>query len=420
MTGRFANIIVDISHEKVDRPFQYRIPEALMGQLEVGMAVMIPFGLGNKRIKGYVMEITDRAEYDEHKLKAVDSIVKDGVSAQSDSMKLAWWIRENYGSTMIAALKTVLPVKKKLKQVVRKTIVCKVDTETAAARAEEFAQKHQNAKARLMQELARQPALPQPLVTGKLNVTGQTIQALEKAGLIEVQAEGTYRNVLPENIEVLNSWQKKQLSESQQAIVDSILHDFRADVRRTYLIHGVTGSGKTEVYMELIEQMMVEGRQAIMLIPEIALTYQTLMRFYRRFGDRVSVMNSRLSAGERSDQYERAARGDIDIMIGPRSALFTPFERLGLVIIDEEHENSYKSESMPKYHAREVAGELCRMKNASLVLGSATPSVESYYRAKKRGAQAFYTEGTACRRAAAPCLCGGFAQRAQERKPLDF
>ena len=362
MTGRFANIIVDISHEKVDRPFQYRIPEALMGQLEVGMAVMIPFGLGNKRIKGYVMEITDRAEYDEHKLKAVDSIVKDGVSAQSDSMKLAWWIRENYGSTMIAALKTVLPVKKKLKQVVR------------------------------------QPALPQPLVTGKLNVTGQTIQALEKAGLIEVQAEGTYRNVLPENIAVLNSWQKKQLSESQQAIVDSILHDFRADVRRTYLIHGVTGSGKTEVYMELIEQMMVEGRQAIMLIPEIALTYQTLMRFYRRFGDRVSVMNSRLSAGERSDQYERAARGGIDIMIGPRSALFTPFERLGLVIIDEEHENSYKSESMPKYHAREVAGELCRMKNA----------------------QAFYTEGTACRRAAAPCLCGGFAQRAQERKPLDF
>lgn len=382
MTGRFANIIVDISHEKVDRPFQYRIPEALKGQLEVGMAVMIPFGLGNKLIKGYVMEITDRAEYDEHKLKAVDSIVKDGVSAQSDSMKLAGWIRENYGSTMIAALKTVLPVKRKLKQVVRKTIVCKVDTDTAAASAEEFAKKHQNAKARLMHELARQPALPHTLVTGKLNVTAQTIQALEKAGFIEVQAEGTYRKVLPENIAAINNWQKKQLSEHQRAIVDSIMQDFKADVRRTYLIHGVTGSGKTEVYMELIEQMMDEGRQAIMLIPEIALTYQTLVRFYRRFGDRVSVMNSRLSAGERSDQYERAARGDIDIMIGPRSALFTPFERLGLVIIDEEHESSYKSESMPKYHAREVAGELCRMKNASLVLGSATPSIESYYRAK--------------------------------------
>ncbi|MDE7184651.1 MAG: primosomal protein N' [Lachnospiraceae bacterium] len=383
MTGRFANIIVDISHEKVDRFFQYRIPKELMGQLDVGMAVMIPFGLGNKRIKGYIMEITDRADYDEHKLKEVDSIVKDGISVQSDSIKLAWWIRENYGSTMIAALKTVLPVKKKLKQVVRKTIVSKVDAATAATKANEFARKHQNAKARLMQELAGQPVLPHALVTGKLNVTSQTIQALEKAGLIEVQAEGAYRNVLPENMAGLNSWKKKQLSGNQRAIVDSIMYDFRTGVCGTYLLHGVTGSGKTEVYMELIEQMIEEGRQAIMLIPEIALTYQTLVRFYQRFGDKVSVMNSRLSAGERSDQYERAAQGDIDIMIGPRSALFTPFKRLGLVIIDEEHENSYKSESMPKYHAREVAGELCRMKNAGLVLGSATPSIESYYRAKK-------------------------------------
>ncbi len=381
MTGRFANIIVDISHEKVDRPFQYRIPDALMGKLEVGMAVMIPFGLGNKRIKGYVMEITDRIDYDEEKLKAVDSIVKGGISAQGDSIRLAWWIRENYGSTMIAALKTVLPVKRKIKQVVKRTIVCKVDAGTAGIKAQEFESKHQSARARLMRELAAQPVLPQTLVTGKLNVTTQTIQALEKAGLIEVQTEDTYRNALPEKLSVSGS--KKQLSENQGRIVDSIADDFKAGVRQTYLIHGVTGSGKTEVYMELIERIIAEGRQAIMLIPEIALTYQTLVRFYQRFGERVSVMNSRLSAGERSDQYERAAKGDIDIMIGPRSALFAPFERLGLVIMDEEHEGSYKSESMPKYHAREVAGELCRMKDASLVLGSATPSIESYYKAKK-------------------------------------
>jgi len=389
MTGRFANIIVDISHEKVDRPFQYRIPEKLMGKLTVGMAVIIPFGRGNKRMKGYVMEITDRVEYDEKKLKYIDSIVKDGVSAQGDSLRLAWWIRENYGSTMIAALKTVLPVKQKLKQVVKKTVICKADMNTAMAKAEEFAKKHQNAKARLMKELATQPTLPYTLVTSKLNVTNQTIQALEKAGLVEIQAEDTYRNVLPGMMAELDGWKKKQLSESQRTIVMSIMKDYKTGIRSTYLIHGVTGSGKTEVYMELIEQMLNEGRQAIMLIPEIALTYQTLVRFYQRFGDRVSVMNSRLSAGERSDQYERAAQGDIDIMIGPRSALFTPFERLGLVIIDEEHENSYKSESMPKYHAREVAGELCQMKNASLVLGSATPSIESYYRAKKGEIQLF-------------------------------
>lgn len=388
MAGRFANIIVDISHEKVDRPFQYRIPDALRGELDVGMAVMIPFGLGNKRIRGYVMEITDKIEYDESKLKAVDSIVKDGISAQSHSIKLAWWIKENYGSTMIAALKTVLPVKRKVKQMVKRTIVCKVDAGTAAAKAEGFEAKHQGAKARLMRELAATPVLPQTLVTGKLNITAQTIQAVQKAGLIEIQEEGTYRNALSEKLagSVSQGWQKKakaQLSRNQAAIVDSIAGDFSAGIRQTYLIHGVTGSGKTEVYMELIERIIAEGRQTIVLIPEIALTYQTLVRFYQRFGDRVSVMNSRLSAGERSDQYERAAKGDIDIIIGPRSALFAPFERLGLVIMDEEHESSYKSESMPRYHAREVAGALCRMRNASLVLGSATPSIESYYRAKK-------------------------------------
>ncbi|MBO5145924.1 MAG: primosomal protein N' [Lachnospiraceae bacterium] len=382
MTGRFANIIVDISHEKVDRPFQYRIPEALREEIAVGTAVMIPFGRGNKLIKGYVMEITDKAEYDEERLKAIDSVVKGGISAQGDALRLAWWIKENYGSTMIAALKTVLPVKQKMKQLVKKTLVCKADA--AAAKAEEFEAKHQKAKARLMRELSIQPIIPQSLVTGKLNITAQTIQSLEKAGLIEVQSEDIYRSALPANVS--QGWQKKQpgkLSEKQRAIVDSIAAEFQAGIRQTYLLHGVTGSGKTEVYMELIDYVIAQGKQAIVLIPEIALTYQTLVRFYQRFGDRVSVMNSRLSAGERSDQYERAAKGAIDIMIGPRSALFTPFERLGLVIIDEEHEGSYKSESMPKYHAREVAEALCRMKHASLLLGSATPSLESYYRAQK-------------------------------------
>ena len=383
MDNCFANIIVDISHEKVDRPFQYRIPDALRDTLSVGMAVMIPFGRGNNLIKGYVMEITDHAEYDESRLKTVDSIVEGGISAQGDMLRLAWWIKENYGSTMIAALKTVLPVKKKLKQIVKKTVVCKVDAETAGVKAGEYESKHQKAKARLMRELSIQPILPQALVTGKLNITTQTMLSLEREGIIEVQTEDIYRSALPKNI--ADGWQqktKKQLSEKQNEIVDRIAKDFREGIRQTYLLHGVTGSGKTEVYMELIERVIAEGKQAIVLIPEIALTYQTLVRFYQRFGDKVSVMNSRLSAGERSDQYERAAKGDIDIMIGPRSALFTPFERLGLVIIDEEHEGSYKSEGMPKYHAREVAGELCRMKGASLLLGSATPSLESYYRAK--------------------------------------
>ena len=174
---------------------------------------------------------------------------------------------------------------------------------------------------------------------------------------------------------------RNTLSEEQQTIVTEVLKDFDAGRRQTYLIHGITGSGKTEVYMRLIGEMIARGRQAIVLIPEIALTYQTLLRFYQRFGDRVSVMNSTLSPGEKYDQCERAKAGEIDVIIGPRSALFTPFPNLGLIVMDEEQENSYKSESTPKYHARETALEVAELYGASVVLGSATPSLEAYYRA---------------------------------------
>ena len=210
-------------------------------------------------------------------------------------------------------------------------------------------------------------------------MSAATIRALEQSGFIEVITQSGYRNPV-EHMSV--DTYDKVLNAAQQSVVDAIEGDIAAGLRNTYLIKGVTGSGKTEVYMELIAHCIQSGRQAIVLIPEIALTYQTVMRFFARFGNRVSIINSRLSNGERYDQFERAKNGDIDIMIGPRSALFTPFSNLGLIIIDEEHENSYKSESVPRYHAREVAIEYARMSDAIVVLGSATPSVDSFYKAK--------------------------------------
>ena len=217
-------------------------------------------------------------------------------------------------------------------------------------------------------------------MTGKLHVGAATIKALCEQHIISVDTKQKLRN--PIRIEAASE-EKKRLSEGQQKVVDTVLSDYDTGIRRTYLLHGITGSGKTEVYMHLIEGIVARGRQAIVLIPEIALTYQTLMRFYSRFGDRVSVMNSTLSAGEKYDQCERAKRGEIDIIIGPRSALFTPFPHIGLIVMDEEHENSYKSESAPKYHARETAEEVARMHGASVVLGSATPSLEAFYRAQQ-------------------------------------
>ena len=299
---------------------------------------------------------------------------------QADQIRLAAWIRETYGSTMIAALKTVLPVRQERKQKEKKKIVRCLGAEETMALLGQAQRKHQTAKVRVLEQLCREEILPYELVSGKLNVSPATLRSLESQGVIRVEAESYYRNPVKLNAEAEEG---KQLSEEQSAVRDQVLSDYDQGKNKTYLIHGITGSGKTEVYLAIIEGMIKRGKQCIVLIPEIALTYQTLLRFYKRFGDRVSVMNSSLSAGEKYDQCERARKGEIDVIIGPRSALFVPFENLGLVVIDEEHEGSYKSESMPRYHARETARYLADLKGASLVLGSATPSLEAYYLAQK-------------------------------------
>ena len=384
--GRYANIIVDISHEKVDRPFQYKIPASLAGILEPGSSVMVPFGQGNRLRRGYVIEITERAEFPPGKMKEISHMMEGDVSVEADAIKLASWIKHTYGSTMIAALKTVLPVKQAMKPVQKKKIVRRMTKEEALCVLSESIRKHQSAKVRLLTELAGEPCLPYELVTKKLNVSAATLRSLETQGVLSIEKENYYRN--PVKVEALPE-ERKQLSDEQSKIVNRVLADYENGIRKTYLIHGITGSGKTEVYLSLIEGVVAKGKQCIVLIPEIALTYQTLLRFYKRFGDRVSVINSTLSKGEKYDQCERAKRGEIDVIIGPRSALFVPFKNLGLIVMDEEHEGSYKSESMPRYHARETAGFLADLKGASLVLGSATPSLEAYSRAKSGEYQLF-------------------------------
>lgn len=380
MEKNYADIIVDIVHEKVDRPFQYRIPASLREILTEGMCVTVPFGSGNKMLTGYVVAIKEKPEFDPSKIKDIQAVVSDGVSIEYKQMHLAAYLKRNYGSTMIQALKTVLPAKQSVKALEKRTIRLKVNADEASGRLAEYIKKHQTAKERLLRELMKVDYLPYTLVTGKLQVHAATINSLKEQGIIEILTESKLRN--PVKLKREQSDQK-QLSQEQKYIVNTVFEDFDNQIRKTYLIHGITGSGKTEVYMNLIEGMLIRGKQAIVLIPEIALTYQTLLRFYTRFGDRVSVMNSTLSAGEKYDQCERAKKGEIDIIIGPRSALFTPFPNIGLIIMDEEHESSYKSESTPKYHARETAEEVARMHGASVVLGSATPSLEAYYRAKK-------------------------------------
>lgn len=379
MAERYADIIIEISHEKVDRPFQYKIPQELADAVYPGVRVHVPFGRGNQDRLGYVVDISEETEYPKEKIKEITSVDEKSTTAESSQIQIAYWLKRQYGSTMITALKTVLPVKQKFKMPEKKKVTALINRAELPAVIEECERKHQTAKVRVLQALTENDVLPYELIRQKLNVSAATLQTLEKQGYLRIDSEAYYRNPVRH---VKTGDKRVTLSEMQQHIIEDVIQEYRAGNPGTYLVHGVTGSGKTEVYLGIIEQMISMGKQAIVLIPEIALTYQTLLRFYQRFGDRVSVMNSTLSMGEKYDQIERAKNGLIDVIIGPRSALFTPFPNLGVIIVDEEHESSYKSESMPKYHARETAIQIASMHGAGVVLGSATPSMEAYYRAK--------------------------------------
>lgn len=374
----YADIIVDITHEKLDKIFQYRIPKEMEGRLQTGMEVLIPFGRANRETKGYVIGFSEKCNYDPEKIKEITQISQNHIAIEAKLVALAAWMKEHYGGTMIQALKTVLPIKQQEKQKEQRSIRLLLDRREAKERLSYFLSKNQTARARVVAALLDRPILPYEYVTRQLKVTAAVLRAMEEQGILQIEAEVVYRNPVTAK---RTKQQSFCYTEAQQAAIHIFCEEYRRGKRGTYLVYGVTGSGKTEVYMEMIEHVIAEGKQAIVLIPEIALTYQTVMRFYQRFGDRVSIINSRLSKGERYDQMLRAKRGEINVMIGPRSALFTPFERLGLIIIDEEHEGTYKSEQTPRYHARETAIARAAMEGASVVLGSATPSMEAFYKA---------------------------------------
>ncbi len=382
----YADIIIDITHEKLDKIFQYGIPSELEGMLKTGMEVIVPFGRGNKEIRGYVVGFSERAGYDESKIKEIIRTAEDSIAIEAKLVALAAWLKEYYGGTMIQALKTVIPIKKQEKMREKRRIRLLLGEEEGKWQLDVFLHKNQKARARLLAALLDQPEQDYDLLTKKLHVTREVVRALEDQKIIALNSEKVLRNPIGYRN------RKDQIPDytpEQKHAVSSFREDYERGIRGTYLVYGITGSGKTEVYMEMIAGVLAQGRQAIVLIPEIALTYQTVMRFCGRFGDRVSILNSRMSQGERYDQMERVKAGEVDVMIGPRSALFTPFTHLGLIVIDEEHETSYKSEQTPRYHARETAVRRAQMEGASVVLGSATPSLESFYACKQGTFQMF-------------------------------
>lgn len=381
----YIDVIVDISVNSLDRIFQYRVPEELLDAVKVGCQVNVPFGSGNRRRQAYVIGVDTVLAYDASKIKDILGVTK-APAATGQLIALADWMHERYGCTMAQALKTVLPVKKSVKEV-KRTAYFLTDREGAQQLLEKSRKsRREKARVRLLEAMLKEGCMSKETVTGVLQISASTMKSILQTGVIREETSQVYRNPVRQR---LDGWQEVCLNDEQMNAVASIwqnaaiCREHWSREQGMHLLYGITGSGKTEVYMALMEKVLNEGRQIIVLIPEISLTLQTVSRFYARFGSQIAVMNSRLSAGERYDQYMRAKRGEASIMIGPRSALFTPFDRLGLIIIDEEHESAYQSEIVPRYQASEVAARRAEMSGALVVLGSATPSVAVYQKARE-------------------------------------
>lgn len=378
-----AKIAVSAATYWVDKPYDYLIPEKLRESVCPGVRVTVPFSRGNRRSEGIVLEVTDHSNYKQ--LKPITSVLDESPVLSREQIKLALWMRERFFCTVYDAVKTILPSGFWFSpDGSRRTNDKMVEMISLAVPAEEAFSIAQNKRRKAPQQAAilelvcatgTVPAKEALLFTG---ASRQSLKALVNAELIESSFEETFRRPEiwsdeTEELPLLNA-------EQSSAFVDisKLLNTGKPEAA---LLFGVTGSGKTSVYIHLIDKALKDGKTAVLLVPEIALTPQMLRTFSSYFGNKIAVLHSSLSVGERYDEWKRVRSGDAKLVIGTRSAVFAPCENLGLVIIDEEQEDSYKSENSPRYHARDIAKYRCARSNALLLLGSATPDVESRYAA---------------------------------------
>lgn len=363
-----AKVIVDITHSNVDKIFEYIIPENV--PLKKGMRVVVPFG--PRFIEGFVVDITENSEYDYNKLKQISRVLDKEPLLSDTAFKIVQFVREKYHALYSEVLRLMIPAEMRGGRVkeIEKTKVYLTGIEYGVAVSQ------------IKKNATNQMDLLDAVYSGESDYTElassygyQALKALEKKGIIFFEKEQVNR-VPYEFVEGVR--EDFTLTEDQKRAID-VISSKEKDVN---LIHGVTGCGKTEIYLRLIENELKNGKTAIFLVPEIALTPQMVGHLRARFADLVAIIHSGLSAGERFDEWNRLKKGEAKIVVGARSAIFAPLENVGVIIVDEEHETSYYSETSPRYSTIEVAKFRAILTNAKVVLGSATPSVESYYKAK--------------------------------------
>lgn len=366
-----ANVIIRHKSKFVDREYSYCITDDLKGKIKVGSLVWVPFGLGDKM---YEAIVTSMEEGEEEERKYIAQ-VSDKEALSEKKLDLARWIREQYMSSFNEALSLFIPKDKDVGELQEHWLVPSVSNEQIE---QALAKERKTARnKRMLLELLLQGEFSLSKVQKELDKSLlEAAKSVEHSGLATMQTQRVFR--IPQN-EYRIEQRNITLNQEQQQISEAIQENVQKGVGT--LLYGITGSGKTEVYIQLIKNCIQRHRQAIVLVPEISLTPQTIARFKNIFGDRIAVFHSQISQGERKDQMDLIKQGKMDIIIGARSALFSPLERIGLIIIDECHDDAYKSEQSPRYDSIEVAQKMAEVYGAGLVLGTATPTVEQYYEA---------------------------------------
>lgn len=362
-----AEVVISSKTRMTDRRFTYLIPEALRESVQIGARVEVPFGRGNRKHTALILRLEECSESN-LELKPIWRVVDRGFLLSDESVAIAEFMVKHYLSDYTSAFSAVLPpgmagaINPKLKRYYQ------ITAEGLHAQVPERAVKQ---RAVLDALLGGAPLERSRLLTIS-GASAQTLKSLVERGWLSVRD----RRIARRSAQPMTHYERLSLNAEQQAIYDRISsHTGR------YLICGVTGSGKTEIYLQLVEDCLNAGKQAIVLVPEISLTPQTIARFEGRFHQQIAILHSRLSVAERYEEWEKIANGEVDIVVGARSAIFAPFTSIGLIIIDEEHEQSYISEQNPKYHTHDIARLRCEHHGCSLVLGSATPSIETLHAA---------------------------------------
>ncbi|MEO6742466.1 MAG: primosomal protein N' [Chthoniobacteraceae bacterium] len=377
---KFARVLLDDSGGRV---FDYGIPETAGGSVAVGSRVRVPVRM--RAVLGTVIAVSDTT--DAEGIREISELVSDEPAMSAQLIRLAEWVANYYCCPLEAALRSVLPgVIRKAEVGHKKRLVARLAREVSEEEIEAIRKRAPNQAEVIVTLLAAKAAMLVSEIAEKCSVAPQTIRALAKKGLLSVEPETVARD--PHGSETFVPNSKLELNAEQTVVFARVLAAIAANgsdpAPKPMLLHGVTGSGKTEIYLQAIQQVLDRGESAILLVPEISLTPQTVERFKSRFAatqHEVAVLHSHLSEGERHDEWHRIRSGTARVVIGARSAVFAPVEKLGIVIVDEEHENTYKQEETPRYHGRDLAVLRGHMEKCAVLLGSATPSLESYHNA---------------------------------------